>query len=143
MYFQLFARHLHSAYHISLCVLLMQDNQMASQRTRDLGGEDLLAVYQFARRVWWLRAPLFHREHPSHPMWKLGFFDEARRDGTWDRWCSVVLSWHTEVDGLMAAFASPVGAIANALPPQLLVARLMESVKVLCCQSLLCLFVYV
>ena len=84
MYFQLFARHLHSAYHISLCVLLMQDNQMASQRTRDLGG-----------------------------------------------------------DGLMAAFASAVGAIANALPPQLLVARLMESVKVLCCQSLLCLFVYV
>ena len=106
---------------------------MASQKSRDLGGQDLIEVYQFLRKVWWLRAPLFHRDHPTHPMWKLGFFDEARRDGTWDRWCEVVLGWHAEVDGLMDAFASPVGAIANALPPQLLVAKLMESVKVLTC----------
>ena len=108
----------------------MQDNLIAGLDVRDLGGADLLEVFLFLRQIWWQRAPLLQRDAPSHPLWKLAFFLKARQDGTWDRWIDVTLQWHQEVKGLVDALNTPVGAMANLLPPHLLVARLLEPVKV-------------
>ncbi|MCJ1368720.1 hypothetical protein MMC16_007865 [Acarospora aff. strigata] len=58
-----------------------------------------------------------------------GFFEKARRDGTWDRWVSVILNWHKEVEGLIRALDSPVYALGSAMPPFLLVARLLKPLK--------------
>ena len=99
----------------------LQDNLTSSLDLRDLGGADL---------VWWQRAPLLHRNAPSHPMWKTAFFLEARRNGTWDRWLDVTLQWHQEISGLTNALNTPVGAMANLLLPHLLVVRMLEPVKV-------------
>ena len=82
------------------------------------------------RQIWWQRAPLLQQEAPAHPLWKLSFFLEARRNGTWDRWLSVSLQWHAEVKGLINALDTPAGAMANLVPSHLLVARMLEPVKV-------------
>ena len=103
---------------------------MASLDEQDLGGVDLWEVLLFIRLVWWARSPLMQRDYPNHPLWKLAFFAAARRDGTWDRWIDVILQWHKEVNGLIAALQTPAGAMANVLPPHLLVARLLEPVTV-------------
>ena len=108
----------------------LQDNLTSSLDLRDLGGADLYEVLLFLRQVWWQRAPLLHRDAPSHPMWKMAFFLEARRNGTWDRWLDVTLQWHQEISGLTNALNTPVGAMANLLPPHLLVVRMLEPVKV-------------
>jgi hypothetical protein len=108
----------------------LQDNLMSSLDLRDLGGADLYEVLLFLRQVWWQRAPLIHRDAPSHPMWKMAFFLEARSNGTWDRWLDVTLQWHQEINGLMNALNTPVGAMANLLPPHLLVIQMLEPVKV-------------
>ena len=63
-------------------------------------------------------------------MWKMAFFLDARRDGTWDRWLDVTLQCRQEISGLTNALNTPVGAMANLLPPHLLVARMLEPVKV-------------
>jgi len=63
-------------------------------------------------------------------MWKMAFFLEARRNWTWDRWLDVTLQWHQEISGLINALNTPVGAMANLLPPHLLVVRMLEPVKV-------------
>ena len=91
----------------------------------------MLLVFIFIRKLWWQRAPLLCRDAPGHPLWKLGFFEKARRDGTWDRWVSVILNWHKEVEGLIRALDSPVYALGSAMPPFLLVARLLEPLKVM------------
>ncbi len=108
----------------------VQGNLTSSLDMRDLGGADLYEVLLFLRQVWWQRAPLLHRDAPSHPMWKMAFFLEARRNGTWDRWLDVTLQWHQEISGLTTALNTPVGAMANLLPPHLLVMRMLEPVKV-------------
>ncbi len=108
----------------------LQDNLTSSFDLRDLGGADLYEVLLLLRQVWWQRAPLLHRDAPSHPMWKMAFFLEARRNGTWDGWLRVTLQWHQEISGLIIALNTPVGAMANLLPPHLLVVRMLEPVKV-------------
>lgn len=108
----------------------MQSNFTAAELERDLGGVTLLEVFLFVRQIWWQRAPLVQQHAPGHPLWRLAFFEKARRDGTWDRWIDVVLQWHEEVDGLIRALETPVHAIACLIPPQVLVARLLEPVKV-------------
>jgi hypothetical protein len=40
------------------------------------------------------------------------------------------LQWHPEISGLTNALNTPVGAMANLLPPHLLVAQMLEPVKV-------------
>ena len=60
----------------------------------------------------------------------MAFFLEARSNGTWDRWLDVTLQWHQEINGLMNALNTPVGAMANLLPPHLLVIQMLEPVKV-------------
>ncbi|KAL0050065.1 hypothetical protein WJX82_003733 [Trebouxia sp. C0006] len=59
----------------------------------------------------------------------MAFFLEARRNWTWDRWLDVTLQWHQEISGLINALNTPVGAMANLLPPHLLVVRMLEPVK--------------
>ena len=103
--------------------------------TRDLGGAggcwgDLYEVLFFLRQIWWQQAPLLQHDAPAHPLWRLAFFLEARRNGTWDRWLSVSLQWHTEVKGLSDALDTPAGAMANLVPAHLLVARMLDPVKV-------------
>ena len=72
----------------------------------------------------------------GQPLWKLGFFPKARRDGTWDRWIDVTLQWHCEAKGMMEAVDTPVAPLATVVPPELLVARLTSfPVKVTCPQS--------
>lgn len=111
--------------------LLLQSNLTAAELERDLGGVTLLEVFLFIRQVWWQRAPLVQRHAPGHPLWKLAFFEKARHEGTWDRWIDVVLQWHQEVEGLIRALETPVHAMANLLPPHVLVAKLLEPVKVM------------
>ena len=123
-------QHFHTLQQLVAQLTSTQDNLLTTEEVRDLGGADLLEVFMFLRQVWWQRAPLLQRDHPSHPLWNLGFFAEARRNGTWDRWLDVTFQWHREIEGLVNALNTPVGAMANLLPPHLLVAKMLEPVKV-------------
>ncbi|KAL0018353.1 hypothetical protein WJX79_006177, partial [Trebouxia sp. C0005] len=107
---------------------IKQLNLSGDKRKRDLGGLLLLMVFMIARRTWWQLAPLLEELVAEHPIFTLGFMQEIRISGVWDRWVRVTKQYHQERKGMLKAAEGPVFSIAGLLPPHLIVARLLEPV---------------
>ncbi len=116
--------------HLSTRLLVLQLNLSGDKRKRDLGGLLLLMVFMIARRTWWQLAPLLEELVAEHPIFTLGFMQEIRISGVWDRWVRVTKQYHQEREGMLKAAEGPVFSIAGLLPPHLIVARLLEPVHV-------------
>ena len=111
--------------------MVLQYNLTASESDRDLGGARTLQAHKMVRRSLWQRLPLLYQIEPEHPVFSLGVFDDLKATGVWDDWVNVVLKWHEQVEGMEKALsAGPMMALANMVPPHLIVARLLEPVNV-------------
>lgn len=108
----------------------MQLNLSGDKKRRDLGGFLLLMCFVTLRRTWWQVAPLLEELVPEQPMLTLGFMQEAKHSGVWDRWVRVTKQYHKERAGMLKAAEGPVFSIAGLLPAHLIVARLLEPVHV-------------
>lgn len=107
---------------------LRQLNLSGDKKRRDLGGFLLLMCFVTLRRTWWQVAPLLEELVPEQPMLTLGFMQEAKHSGVWDRWGRVTKQYHKERAGMLKAAEGPVFSIAGLLPAHLIVARLLEPV---------------
>jgi len=116
--------------HLSTRLIVLQLNLSGDKSKRDLGGLLLLMVFMILRRTWWQLAPLLEELVPAHPIFTLGFMQEIRISGVWDRWVRVTRQYHQERQGMLKAAEGPVFSIAGLLPPHLIVARLLEPVHV-------------
>lgn len=101
---------------------------------RDLGGVLLLMCFIILRRTWWQTAPLLEELVEEHPLLNVGFMEEAKFSGAWDRWVDVTRQYRHERAGLLRAAEGPVFSIAGLRPPHLIVARLLEPVHVRRCE---------
>lgn len=111
--------------------VVLQYNLTASESDRDLGGARTLDAHKMVRRSLWQRLPLLYQIEPEHPVFTLGVFDDLKATGVWYDWVNVVLKWHEQVQGMEKALsAGPLMALANMVPPHLIVARLLEPVNV-------------
>ncbi len=116
--------------HLSTRLLVLPLNLSGDKRKRDLGGLLLLMIFMIVRRSWWQLAPLLEELVAEHPIFTLGFMQEIRISGLWDRWVRVTKQYHQERKGMLKAAEGPVFSIAGLLPPHLIVARLLEPVHV-------------
>ena len=108
----------------------MQYNLSAPKDKRDLGGVFLLTCFIVLKRLFWQLAPLLEEVVPEHIIFKFGFMQEARINGTWDDWVWVTKNYHKERAGMLRAAEGPVFCMAGLMPAHLVVARLLEPVHV-------------
>ena len=108
----------------------VQFNLTAKKDDRDLGAVLLLMCFVILRRTWWQTAPLLEELVAEHPLLSVGFMEEAKFSGAWDRWVNVTRQYRHERAGLLKAAEGPVFSIAGLRPPHLIVARLLEPVHV-------------
>ena len=119
--------------------MAVQFNLSAKKDDRDLGGVLLLMCFIILRRTWWQTAPLLEDLVADHPLLSVGFMEEAKFSGAWDRWVNVSRQYRHERAGLLRAAEGPVFSIAGLRPPHLIVARLLEPVHVRRCLFVPCL----
>ena len=111
-------------------MFVVQYSLSAPSDKRDLGGVLLLMCFIILKRLFWQLAPLIEEEVPEHFIFKLGFMQEARINGTWDDWVWVTKNYHKERAGMLRAAEGPVFCMAGLMPAHLVVARLLEPVHV-------------
>ena len=116
--------------HLFTRLLVLHLNLSGDKSKQDLGGLLLLMVFMNVRRTWWQLAPLLEELVPGHPIFTLGFMQEIRNSGVWDRWVRVTRQYHQERKGMLKAAEGPVLSIAGLLLPHLTFARLLEPVHV-------------
>ena len=118
----------------SVSVLMMyavlQFNLTGFGSERDLGVARTLDAHKMVQRSLWQRLPLLYQIEPEHPVFSLGVFDDLKATGVWYDWVNVMLKWHEQVEGVQKALsAGPMMALANMVPPHLIVAQLLEPVN--------------
>ena len=108
----------------------MQANREASTAEKDIGGEHTLEVLILVRRVFWQTAPLLEATCPTHPILRLEFSEGIRRNGTWDRWSTLVRNHFTEMEDLRRVLQCPLYHISSNHAPELVLSELLKPVYV-------------